>query len=391
MLARLLSTISENHSPTIICHNIDDALATLETAQLDRLRVEPHVLIQDVAGVPTRQDTNHVIDANRQADSQLELNYKVLTQRWQRVPPQEHLVSDLLGHMANVASGLWPRWYGLDDLSTICHFSSTLQNEPGVHRLLQHLQTNAPAQLSGLSLTWLQAAAALCRRGQAPVLAHFPHDRQLAQLACAIEPSRLIILLAVDDLAPARFHLYGLARLLLWLRQATPIQIALLIPTELAEHDELESVLYGAVQLPGTPKPQPEQMEPDTSEDHRESIWPIQGQPHPFSPGEQWMAAQLAADPELVTLFHCNATVMTVRGSRYLVDLLWPDGRVVVEIDGYHVHSRRSTFCADRQRDYELLISGYLVLRLSHDEVMQGGALAVEKIRDVVRFRRENL
>jgi very-short-patch-repair endonuclease len=42
----------------------------------------------------------------------------------------------------------------------------------------------------------------------------------------------------------------------------------------------------------------------------------------------------------------------------------------------------------DRHRDYELLISGYVVLRLPHEQVLEDPAIAVEKIRDVVRFRR---
>ena len=42
----------------------------------------------------------------------------------------------------------------------------------------------------------------------------------------------------------------------------------------------------------------------------------------------------------------------------------------------------------DRHRDYELVLSGYTVLRLANDEVLQDFGRAVEKIRDVVRLRR---
>ncbi len=69
------------------------------------------------------------------------------------------------------------------------------------------------------------------------------------------------------------------------------------------------------------------------------------------------------------------------------MDLLWTAGKVVVEVDGYQHHGHRQAFSADRRRDYELTVSGYLVLRLPHDEVLDDVELAVEKIRDMVRFR----
>ncbi len=364
MIEQLLRDTPNSNGRTLICDTIDDALATLETAQL----------------------------AMGQADETRPLtNYKIIVQRWRQLPAQEILVSDLLRQLAQVALGLWPRWYGLDDLSTIRRFTATLQVDIQVQDLLRHLQAQAPTQFATLSLAWLQAAAAQCRQEIAPVLTRFPHDLQFAQLAAAIEPSQLIILLAVDDPAPLPFHLYGLARALVWLRQATPARIALLIPAALADHPELESVRYEALWL--APPPAVAQPETPATEEETEQqkgiVWPIHGRPHPFSPGEQRLAAQLALDPALSGLFQCNAMVDSVRGSHYLVDLLWEKGKVVVEVDGYQVHSKRPAFRADRQRDYELLISGYLVLRLSHDEVMQDVVLAVEKIRDVVRFRKE--
>ena len=42
---------------------------------------------------------------------------------------------------------------------------------------------------------------------------------------------------------------------------------------------------------------------------------------------------------------------------------------------------------SDRHRDYELLLSGYTVLRLSHDEVMADVTTALEKIRRVSRLQ----
>jgi very-short-patch-repair endonuclease len=125
------------------------------------------------------------------------------------------------------------------------------------------------------------------------------------------------------------------------------------------------------------------------AEEHKSLCWPINGVPYPFSPGKQALAGRLAWDPELAGLFEFNQKVTTVHASQYLVDLLWPAGKIIVEVDGYKYHGNRAAFSQDRYRDYELVISGYTVLRLPHDEVVGDVMLAVEKIRDIVRFQRK--
>jgi very-short-patch-repair endonuclease len=42
----------------------------------------------------------------------------------------------------------------------------------------------------------------------------------------------------------------------------------------------------------------------------------------------------------------------------------------------------------DRHRDYELTLTGYMVLRLANDEIGQDIVKSIEKIRDLVRLRR---
>ena len=91
---------------------------------------------------------------------------------------------------------------------------------------------------------------------------------------------------------------------------------------------------------------------------------------------------------ELGALFAFNQTVTTVHGSTPKVDLLWTEGRLVVELDGYESHGGRAAFALDRHRDYELMASGYVVLRLANDEIAQDYEKALEKIRDLARLRR---
>jgi very-short-patch-repair endonuclease len=115
---------------------------------------------------------------------------------------------------------------------------------------------------------------------------------------------------------------------------------------------------------------------------------PIEGRPHWASAAEQCLARALAADAGLAPLFAFNQTVPTARGGRPRVDLLWRAGRLVVEIDGYADHATREAFRRDRHRDYELAISGYLVLRLTAEEVVADPVLSLDKLRDAVNFRR---
>ncbi|MEZ4225964.1 MAG: DUF559 domain-containing protein [Polyangiaceae bacterium] len=66
----------------------------------------------------------------------------------------------------------------------------------------------------------------------------------------------------------------------------------------------------------------------------------------------------------------------------YVVDLLIPAARLIVEVDGPH-HSRRRK--ADARRDRVLARLGYRVLRLSAAEVCDSLEAAVARVREAVR------
>ncbi len=59
-----------------------------------------------------------------------------------------------------------------------------------------------------------------------------------------------------------------------------------------------------------------------------------------------------------------------------------------MELDGPE-HERDRHYGADRHRDYELLVAGYLVLRLTNAEVERDLARALDSIRRVVDLRRK--
>jgi hypothetical protein len=104
---------------------------------------------------------------------------------------------------------------------------------------------------------------------------------------------------------------------------------------------------------------------------------------------ERRMREALRSTPDLAGLFEDEVTLqLGALGPMPRVDLLWRDGKVVVELDGAE-HERYPNYGADRHRDYELLVAGYLVLRLTNAEVELDLARSVEKVRQVVNLRRQ--
>ncbi|MES1192692.1 MAG: DUF559 domain-containing protein, partial [Solirubrobacterales bacterium] len=55
------------------------------------------------------------------------------------------------------------------------------------------------------------------------------------------------------------------------------------------------------------------------------------------------------------------ATNTQVEG--FTVDFYWPHKRLIIEADGYTYHSMPSSFERDRERDQQLTLAGYTVVR----------------------------
>jgi very-short-patch-repair endonuclease len=49
----------------------------------------------------------------------------------------------------------------------------------------------------------------------------------------------------------------------------------------------------------------------------------------------------------------------------YLVDFLWAEQKLIVEVDGYESHGHRAKFESDRRRDQRLMAGGYRVIRVT--------------------------
>ena len=72
---------------------------------------------------------------------------------------------------------------------------------------------------------------------------------------------------------------------------------------------------------------------------------------------------------ELIRAARLPQPLANARVGRYEVDLLWPDQRLIAEVDGYQFHGGRAAFERDRRRDAELLATGHRVLRVTWREL----------------------
>lgn len=60
---------------------------------------------------------------------------------------------------------------------------------------------------------------------------------------------------------------------------------------------------------------------------------------------------------------HFNAWI-TLGANRFQVDCLWPDRRLIVELDGWAAHGTRTAFRDDKARDRKLAVAGYTTTRI---------------------------
>jgi very-short-patch-repair endonuclease len=67
----------------------------------------------------------------------------------------------------------------------------------------------------------------------------------------------------------------------------------------------------------------------------------------------------------LLRLADLPLPMINVRLHGFLVDFLWAEARLIVEVDGYEVHKNRAAFERDRRRDQILMAAGYRVIRVT--------------------------
>jgi very-short-patch-repair endonuclease len=114
------------------------------------------------------------------------------------------------------------------------------------------------------------------------------------------------------------------------------------------------------------------------------------GKPHPASNVEKALEAALATERWAVGRRWNQSYQSDPLSSPVRLDLLWPDERCVVELDGPE-HCHPVHFEADRQRDVQLQLDGYAVLRFTNARVIHDVGAVVHQIGTYIRGRRRDL
>ncbi|MGB6373782.1 MAG: DUF559 domain-containing protein [Methylocella sp.] len=297
----------------------------------------------------------------------------------------EAYVEQVIAILAETAMRLWPVWF-TDVSFAMCCGDTLGRQAAGV------IAREAAARAPGVSSIWSEASARLALAGRPPRVAGVLPAIELSQLSLAVCRVGLVfvadVTAAADEPSAA-----ALAHALEWIARHSRAAVVALFARVPPLDSPFDRILYGARRVIADAGTGASVSEPEAGESIGCETWlaPWRGAPHPLSEIEQRLAAILSDDTELAGLFCFNWFVDTVRGSRPKVDLVWLDGRLVVELDGYPDHTTRRAFIGDRHRDYELALSGYTVLRLADDEVAQDFGRALEKIRDLVRLRRSQI
>jgi hypothetical protein len=296
----------------------------------------------------------------------------------------EAIVAQVIDLLAETAHRLWPVWF--TDVSFAGCRNDTLGRLAAAA-----IARRAAAEIAGLSPAWAEAAARLALDDRPPRVSGTLAAIELASLALAISRCGLVLVTDVGEPDRTGSDPAALVHALEWIASHSNGAVVALFAQLPPNEPPFDRILYGARHVMAQVGAQPGTIEPDAIGAVLGETWiaPWRGLPHPLSDVEQRLAKALAADAELGPLFIFNHCVDTVRGSRPKVDLAWMQGRLVVELDGYGSHGNRAAFMYDRHRDYELILSGYTVLRLANDEVAQDIEKAIEKIRDLVKLCRK--
>jgi very-short-patch-repair endonuclease len=296
-------------------------------------------------------------------------------------PTTEAMVEQVIDLLAETARRLWPIWF------TNVSFS-VCRNDTLGRLAVGAIARGVAQEIPNLSPSWIEEAARLVLDDRPPRVDGTPLAVEFSILSLAISRSGLVLVVDVGAAILVAPNPAAVVRALEWIARAWQGSVIALFADLPSSEPPFDRILYGSRQVIPEIVALPHEALGQSDIGSEPWIAPWRGLPHPLSDIEKRLAQAISADIELAPLFAFNQLVDTVRGSRPKVDLLWPAGRLVVELDGYGSHGNRTSFMYDRHRDYELTLSGYTVLRLANDEIAQDCGKAIEKIRDLVKLRR---
>jgi hypothetical protein len=176
-----------------------------------------------------------------------------------------------------------------------------------------------------------------------------------SQLCHAVNPNGLIAVVTLEESSPQ--SALPVVHAFEWLATKGNVAIAVLCRKLPPREPPFDRLIYGAQSV----RPEilsPTQVETASEVAGSESLDvpsvslllpPVHGRPHPQSAIEQRLSKMIEADDELMSKFVFNARVEDVSLKLPKVDLLWAEGRLVIELDGDE-HRGRRAYRDDRHR-----------------------------------------
>lgn len=316
---------------------------------------------------------------------------RVVCLTWRDVPPLSNELGLLVQALSDAVLELFPSLYGLEQPRQERFRNADVETQA-------HAASRRAPEVNGAACRQILSA---CHAARAPELEKLAPAERVRQLALALDPERLVVVITVTAAPATPARLRSLAHGAEWLAANARSRVVLVLPAELHRAEELDHVSYSsyflraAASLPAprsAERARPAASRGDSSTVRRTAANTVviglsatPGAPHPKSESERLLHRALSADTELRALFKYNQRVATRCQSSPIVDLLWDAGRLVIEIDGDD-HRGQFKYREDRKRDRELLLSGYRVVRIVDSWVLDQCDAVVEQIREIVRY-----
>lgn len=94
------------------------------------------------------------------------------------------------------------------------------------------------------------------------------------------------------------------------------------------------------------------------------------------------------AFPDFCLRYGLPEPVMNARVAGHEVDALFPDEKLIVELDGWAYHSTRESFESDRDRDADTLAVGHNTVRLTWGRMLRQAAREAARLHEILRWCR---
>jgi putative AbiEi antitoxin of type IV toxin-antitoxin system/transcriptional regulator with AbiEi antitoxin domain of type IV toxin-antitoxin system/uncharacterized protein DUF559 len=91
---------------------------------------------------------------------------------------------------------------------------------------------------------------------------------------------------------------------------------------------------------------------------------------------------------DLTTRFGLPPALINARVAGYEVDVLFPEEKVIVELDGYEFHATREAFETDRERDATMLEHGHQTVRITWDRMTNRREREAARLNRILAARR---